>query len=177
MIVIMHMSRIVRLTARGIIVREGRLLVFDRFRLSAHGRKMRYYSIPGGGIDPDETPEAAVVREMREEMGVVVRAERLLVRQTTPSSLHHYFLCTVTEGEPVFQLDSEEATDVSADNHYQVRWVPLRTLRRAHLFPDYRQALETIIDNQLVDVPQPPIDIVFKRRYTIRNSLTSEEQV
>lgn len=175
MIVIMHMGRNIRLTARGIIVRDGRLLVFDRFRLSAHGRKMRYYSIPGGGVDLGETPEEAVVREMSEEMGITVRAERLLVRQTTPVSLHHYFLCTILEGEPVFQLESEEATDVSANNHYQVQWIPLHDVRRAHLFPDYRQALETIIDGQLIDVPQPPIDIVFKRRYTIKNSLTSEE--
>ena len=33
-----------------------------------------YVSIPGGTIEPDETPEQALVREVREESGAVVRS-------------------------------------------------------------------------------------------------------
>jgi mutator protein MutT len=32
-----------------------------------------YYELPGGGIEADETPEIALVREMQEELGVKVK--------------------------------------------------------------------------------------------------------
>lgn len=38
------------------------LLVFDRFR--------RQWELPGGGIDPGETPRQAAIRELREESGL-----------------------------------------------------------------------------------------------------------
>jgi 8-oxo-dGTP pyrophosphatase MutT (NUDIX family) len=38
------------------------LLVFDRFR--------QEWELPGGGIDPGETPREAAVRELREESGL-----------------------------------------------------------------------------------------------------------
>lgn len=159
-----------RRTARGIIVRDGLLLMFERWRMMPHGRRMHYFSIPGGGIDSGETPEQAVVREMKEEMGIVVRSERLLVRQTTPVSEHYYFLCKILSGEPAFQSDSPEAADQSDHNDYQVEWVPLAHWRDVHLFPDYRQALGVIKQQRLLYEPQQPVDIDFKRRYTKRNN-------
>lgn len=155
-----------RHTARGIVVRDGQLLMFERRRLSSHGRRMHYYSVPGGGIDYGEHPAEAVVRELREEMGITVRAERLLVKQTTPVSIHYYFLCTIVSGEPVFQADSEEAGDTSGDNTYAIAWVPLDQRHHIHFFPDYRQAVDVIERRGLLGEALPPVDIVFKRRYT-----------
>lgn len=45
---------------------KGRLLLVKQFRLPA-GKNL--LEIPAGGIDGDETPEEAVVREMQEETG------------------------------------------------------------------------------------------------------------
>jgi 8-oxo-dGTP diphosphatase len=61
-----------RPSAYGLILDEdGHLLVC---------RTPRLVVLPGGGIDPGETPEAAMVREVAEETGLVVTSAKLLCR-------------------------------------------------------------------------------------------------
>lgn len=43
-----------------------------------------YWEIPGGGIEADESPYAAAVREVNEELGLVVKPGRLLVVDWVP---------------------------------------------------------------------------------------------
>ena len=60
----------------------GRLLLIKR----GHEPGMGLWSIPGGRVEPGETDEQAVIREVREETGLVVRPGRLIgaVRRTAP---------------------------------------------------------------------------------------------
>jgi 8-oxo-dGTP pyrophosphatase MutT (NUDIX family) len=53
-----------RPSAYGVVVREGKMLVSKQF-----GDK---YDLPGGGIELGETPEQAVIREVKEETGLDV---------------------------------------------------------------------------------------------------------
>jgi len=65
----------------GVLVREDRLLVIRRSQLvRAPGR----YCFPGGAMEPGETEEQTLVREMQEELGVAVRPIRRLHRSVTP---------------------------------------------------------------------------------------------
>jgi 8-oxo-dGTP pyrophosphatase MutT (NUDIX family) len=59
-----------------------------------------YYVFPGGGIEDDETPEEAVQREVREELGLEIRVERLLAKVTYSrgGTRQYYFLGSVTGG-------------------------------------------------------------------------------
>ncbi|GAA4600809.1 8-oxo-dGTP pyrophosphatase MutT (NUDIX family) [Actinoplanes octamycinicus] len=43
-----------------------------------------YWEVPGGSVEAGESPYAAVNRELREELGVLVRVGRLLVTDWTP---------------------------------------------------------------------------------------------
>lgn len=52
----------------------GRLLLVRRANPPAQG----LWSIPGGRVEPGETDDGAVVREVAEETGLQVRAERLV---------------------------------------------------------------------------------------------------
>ena len=58
----------------GAVVRDGRLLFIRR--ASRHGRGN--WQLPGGFIEPDETIEQAVVREVREEAGIATEVEAVL---------------------------------------------------------------------------------------------------
>lgn len=55
----------VRPSVRGIVIREGKVLM-------VHSLKYDYYKFPGGGIEPGETLEQALCREVAEESGMVV---------------------------------------------------------------------------------------------------------
>jgi mutator protein MutT len=58
----------------GAVVRSGQLLLVRRASRQGHGN----WQLPGGFIEPDETIEQAVVREVQEEAGVTAEVEAVL---------------------------------------------------------------------------------------------------
>ena len=66
--------RIVQAAAAVVVRPDGRLLLVRRAREPQRGR----WSVPGGKVEPGETPAEAAVREVFEETGARVRAEREL---------------------------------------------------------------------------------------------------
>lgn len=65
----------------AIIPSAGRLLVIRRSRFVVAPRA---YCFPGGGLRAGESEEAAVVREVHEELGVRAVAVKLVWRSVTP---------------------------------------------------------------------------------------------
>jgi 8-oxo-dGTP pyrophosphatase MutT (NUDIX family) len=71
---------------------RGRVLLVRR---ADDGR----WAMPGGWVDPGETPEQAVVREVAEETGLRVSAPRLLHTEQRPASVHYTFGCALDGGD------------------------------------------------------------------------------
>jgi len=65
-----------RLQCVGAVIRDGAGLLLLILRGHEPGKGL--WSIPGGRIEPGETDEQAVVREVREETGLTVTCGRLL---------------------------------------------------------------------------------------------------
>ncbi len=64
------------------------------------------WGMPGGGLEHGEQAEEAVVREVREETGLLVKIEKLLLVKTfAPDTFILYYLCTIQDG--VFQPSDE----------------------------------------------------------------------
>jgi 8-oxo-dGTP diphosphatase len=61
----------------AVIERSGQILIAQRKNLGHHPLKWEF---PGGKVEPGETPEAAVIRELDEELGIAARLERELLR-------------------------------------------------------------------------------------------------
>jgi 8-oxo-dGTP diphosphatase len=61
----------------AVIEREGRVLIAQRKRTGQHPLKWEF---PGGKVEAGEEPEAAVVRELEEELGIAARVEGEIMR-------------------------------------------------------------------------------------------------
>lgn len=104
-----------RPSARAIIVRkDGKLAL-------VYSKKMKYYKFPGGGIEGKEEPEAALVREVQEETGLIVKRETIteygsVLRIQKSDKQEHtifqqrndYYICETEEAVQSQNLDEYE---------------------------------------------------------------------
>ena len=64
------------------------------------------WGLPGGSLNYGETPEDAVIREVREETSLKIEIESLLLVKTwIPDRVGMYYLCSIVDGE--FQPSDE----------------------------------------------------------------------
>jgi 8-oxo-dGTP pyrophosphatase MutT (NUDIX family) len=100
-----------RRVAGAWMVRDGRILVLQR----SGGMSDGAWVPPGGNVDPGEEPLDAVIRETREETGLVLAEPRFLRswvwRGATPIEVHHF--AGIAEG-PMVQFSHE---------HYDFEWL------------------------------------------------------
>ena len=121
----------IRIAAYGVIIRDGEILLSH---WNEHGRSG--WTLPGGGIEGDEHPAAAVVREIREETGHEASVDRLLgidtmvvpvakrLKGTAPLyAMRVIYRAHVTGGELRNEIDG------SSD---EARWVPLDEVASLH---------------------------------------------
>lgn len=116
------------ISAKGVLVRRERILLLRNDRGE--------WELPGGRLDDGETPEAALIREIREETGLSV----------TVTSLVDAWLFEVTPGKSVLilqyacRLDGWGRVTISHEHGEHV-WVPLARLEREPLPRGYLRGI------------------------------------
>lgn len=85
------------------------------------------WEFPGGKIEPGETPEQALVREIQEELDMTIRVERHVVDVSYDYPQFHLqmgcFLCSIVEGVPRL-LEHEAAKWLTTTDIDSVGWLP-----------------------------------------------------
>jgi 8-oxo-dGTP diphosphatase len=132
----------VHVGAAAVIVHHpsGKLLVLKRGN-TAHGAGQ--WSIPGGWIDHNETPEQAVLRELKEEIGLVGKDPVLLdvVSNTFPSPVDTCI--TVFYEIPYTSVQDQIAVIKEPDKLKEIDWVYIERLVLDYdLFPPLASFLE-----------------------------------
>lgn len=151
-------------SARAIIIKDKSLLLMKRFKMGDE-----YYTLPGGGIEPGETPEQTAVREVREESGLVIDKPRLVFVENAgdPFGIQHIYLCQYVSGEPKLPDDSEEAFwSTEGKNTYEPMWFPFDKLGTIpFVSPLLKELLMKAQTNGFPDVPYE-----FSSRHAMRVS-------
>jgi 8-oxo-dGTP diphosphatase len=107
----------------AIIRKEGRIFATQR----GYGEWKDWWEFPGGKMEPGETPEEALKREIREELSTEICVDELLctVEYDYPKfalTLHCYLCSLVTEA---LHLNEHEAARWLANDELDsVKWLP-----------------------------------------------------
>jgi len=119
----------VLVSAVALIDPDGRILLSQR----PEGKSMAgLWEFPGGKVEPDETPEAALIRELDEELGIGTWASCLAPLSFASHGYDDFHLLM-----PLFACRKWQGTPVSREGQ-TLRWVRPGDLR---------------------DYPMPPADI------------------
>ena len=129
---------LVRNSARSILIRDGKVAM-------VHSLKYDYYKFPGGGIEKGESPVDAMIRETREEAGLVVIPETVreygYVHRIQKSDWDadecfvqdNYYYLGEAENEPV----SQELDDYEAKESYRLEYIdPATAIRKNRALKD-----------------------------------------
>lgn len=107
----------------AIIIRDGKVFATQR----GYGEFKDGWEFPGGKVEPGETGEEALVREIREELDAEIRVDRLLetVEYDYPK-FHltmHCYICELLSEELILK-EHEDARWLSQDEMDAVDWLP-----------------------------------------------------
>ena len=85
--------------------------------LLCHRRDHDLWNLPGGRVESGETPWEAVVREVREELGLQVAIRGLAGVYSKPErdEVVFSFLCTVLDGAPTVTDEADQSAYFAAD--------------------------------------------------------------
>ncbi len=126
-----------RPSARAVIIQDDKIAL-------VYSKKEKYYKFPGGGIHDNEDKTKALMREVREEVGMLVIPESIsefgsvLRRQKSNNSENtvfeqenYYYFCDVSN-----QFVNQELDDYEKDAEFVLRVVDIETAIKAN--SDYK---------------------------------------
>ncbi len=113
-----------RITVSAALIRDGdRLFATQR----GYGEQKDGWEFPGGKVEPGETPEAAVVREIGEELGASIavdgKAGTVDYDYPTFHITMHCFFCHV-DGGTLTLREHEAARWLGKEELFTVAWLP-----------------------------------------------------
>ena len=108
----------------AVILRGGRVLIAQR----PPGKHLALkWEFPGGKVEPGEQPDAALMREIREELGCDI-----VVREQWPAFVHRYERGKI-ELRPFVCALTTQSAEPYPHEHAAVKWVMVSELREFDL--------------------------------------------
>ena len=116
----------------AIIVKDGKVFATQR----GYGDYKHGWEFPGGKIEEGETPEEALIREIREELQVTIGIDEYLMTEEYDYPAFHLsmdcFICHLEEGT------------LSLTEHEAARWLTREQLDEVDWLPADREIVERL---------------------------------
>ena len=126
--------------ALAVVRRDGKLLMIRR--ADRVTRAAGFWGLPGGTVDEGETPEAAALRELREELNLEGRAGRVLGTSTSVSGEYTLYWVEVEVSDPA-------ALRPAPNEVAEVRWVTPRDVDKMDpLIPGAREGFRRFLGKE-----------------------------
>lgn len=133
----MKEKKIILVTACALVDADGRVLLAQR----PEGKKLAgLWEFPGGKVEPGETPEFALVRELAEELGVVTKEDCLAPLTFASYSYDDFHLLM-----PLFVCRRFEGAARGLEGQ-AIKWVRPRDMRQYPMPPADEPLIPHLID-------------------------------
>ena len=127
------MTKTIRVVA-AVIRKQDRIFATQR----GYGEFKDGWEFPGGKIEPHETPQEALVREIKEELDTVIQVNDLIETVEYDYPNFHLsmdcFWCEVVSGELVLK-EAEAARWLTKEELDSVPWLPADQILLAQIRP------------------------------------------
>lgn len=131
-----------RIRSSAIIIRNNKVLLIHRKKPG-----QEYWVFPGGGVEDGETPEQALVREVKEETNLDVKSFKPAFECVFNGDgvMHPFYFCDVNGGK--VEIIGEEKDINSENDFYHLEWINISAISDMNVVPT--EAKRIILDKAL----------------------------
>ena len=133
-----------RPSARAIIIKDNKIAM-------VYSKKYNYYKFPGGGIKSNEANEDALIREVKEEIGLEVIKDSikeywLVIRKEAGKiedifiQENYYYICNITN-----TIEKQNLDDYEKEEGFILRWVEPFVAIKTNLKGDHNNCSDNIM--------------------------------
>lgn len=128
----------VELTTLCLIYKDDKVLLQNRIKKDWKG-----YTLPGGHIEKGESIVESVIREMKEETGLIIKNPRMCGIKQFPIEDGRYIVF-------LFKTDEFEGDLLSSDEG-KMEWISRSELSQINTVKDFAELLEVMDDESLTE--------------------------
>jgi len=136
--------------AVGIVIKNEKILLIRRFRGEKDGwTKGWYFVFPGGGVEEGETTEEACIREIKEELSLDAKINKLLFVMHNPAKVRDFdgrdeYFYLITDFSGHVELGGPEKERMNENDQFHLEWTLISEMKNMEtLYP--KEAKEKLI--------------------------------